>query len=79
MCSRNHTTQYYKLQNFQEILKHKKFDADKVLVLYFYGFLQTPYQSSVREIVDAYVENGNFNFVLVNYESLFVNTIFVSN
>lgn len=74
----NYTTQFYKVENFHEILKHESFDVEKITTLYLYGFLQTPYQSSVREIVDAYMENGEYNFVLMNYDSPLVNSIFVS-
>ena len=50
----------------------------KKTVLYNYGFSQGANQAPVREVVDAYYENGNFNFILVNYNSILTNTVFVS-
>jgi hypothetical protein len=46
-------------------------------VIYSYGFTQTIFQPSVREIVDAYLENGEFNFVLVNYRSILAYNVLV--
>lgn len=67
------------MDNFETILDNPQFDRRKQTVIYSYGFTQTVYQQSVREIVDAYLTNGDFNFVLVNYNSILAYTVFVSN
>jgi hypothetical protein len=61
------------------ILSNPKFDRSKRTAIYSYGFTQTVSQSSVREIVDAYLANGEFNFILVNYNSILAYTLFVSS
>ena len=71
-------TQSYAVNNFETILDNSKFDRQKRTVIYSYGFSQTVYQQSVREIVDAYLENGEFNFVLVNYRSILAYNVLVS-
>lgn len=53
-----------------KILENPKFDRNKPTAIYSYGFVQTINQPSVREIVEAYLDNGDFNFVLINYNSI---------
>lgn len=73
----NYSTQTYTVDNLQMILEHPKFDRRKQTAIYSYGFTQTVYQPSVREIVDAYLENGDFNFLLVNYQSILAYNVLV--
>lgn len=77
ICCRNYLTQSYAVDNLETILDNPKFDRQKRTVIYSYGFSQTVYQQSVREIVDAYLENGEFNFVLVNYRSILAYNVLV--
>ena len=65
------------MDNFDKILENPKFNQQKQTVIYSYGFTQTVNQPSVREIVDAYLENGDFNFVLVNYNSILAYNLIV--
>lgn len=66
------------MHNLHKILDHPNFDHEKVTAIYNYGFTQTANQPSVRKIVDAYLTNGDFNFLLVNYDSILDYTLFVS-
>lgn len=74
---RNYSTQSFTVADFEEILNYQKFDRNKQTAIYSYGFTQTVNQPSVRGIVDAYLENGDFNFVLVNYNSILAYTVLV--
>lgn len=74
---RNYSTQSYTVDNLENILDNPKFDRNKQTAIYSYGFTQTVYQPSVRGIVEAYLENGDFNFVLVNYNSIFAYNVLV--
>lgn len=76
-CS-NYSGQTYNVHDLHTILNDVNFDENKITVLYNYGFSQGANQASVREVVDAYYQNGNFNFILVNYYSILTNTVFVS-
>lgn len=69
ICS-NYSTQSYTVDNFDKILQNPNFNRQKPTAIYSYGFTQTINQPSVREVVDAYLDNGDFNFVLVNYNSI---------
>lgn len=77
ICS-NYSTQSYTVDNLEAILDNPKFDRRKRTAIYSYGFVQTISQSSVREIVDAYLQNGDFNFLLVNYQSILAYNVLVS-
>lgn len=74
----DYSTQAYTADNLETILENPNFDRRKRTTIYSYGFTQTISQPSVREIVDAYLMNGNFNFILVNYNSILAYTLFVS-
>lgn len=74
---RNFQTKSYDVDNLETIVENPNFDRQKPTVIYSYGFTQTVYQPSVREIVDAYLENGEFNFVLVNYRSILAYNVLV--
>lgn len=77
-CS-NYSGQTYSVHDLHTILNDVNFDENKITVLYNYGFTQGANQPAVREVVDAYYQNGNFNFILVNYYSILINTVFVSS
>lgn len=79
VCFSKYSTQSYSVENFQQILENPKFDRQKPTAIYSYGFTQTINQPAVREMVDAYLENGRFNFVLVNYNSILTYNILVSS
>lgn len=70
--------QVYNVNNFHEILNHPSFSTDRNTVIYHYGFTQTPETQSVIEVIEAYLNFGNVNFVLVNYDSVATNTLPVS-
>lgn len=74
---RNYTTDSFLVDNLENILDDPKFDREKTTAIYSYGFVQTVYQPSVREIVDAYLVNGDYNFVLVNYNSILAYNLLV--
>lgn len=75
---RNYSVQSFTVDNLEEILQDPKFDQNKPTAVYSYGFTQTVYQPSVRNIVDAYLENGDFNLLLINYNSILAYTVLVS-
>jgi hypothetical protein len=75
-CS-NFKTQSYDVNNLERILENPNFDRRKRTAIYSYGFTQTVYQPSVREVVDAYQQNGEFNFLLVNYRSILAYNVLV--
>lgn len=58
-------------------MENPNFDRSKRTAIYSYGFTQTIFQPSVREIVDAYLANGDFNFIIVNYNSILAYNAFV--
>lgn len=74
---RNYATQSYTVGNLEEILDNPKFDRNKPTAIYSYGFMQTVNHPSVRDIVDAYLENKDFNFLLVNYNSILMYNVLV--
>lgn len=76
--SRSHKSTYT-VQNLEKIFENPNFDRNKRTVIYNYGFLQTVQQPDVRRIIDAYLQNGNFNFIIVNYNSILNYTVLVSD
>lgn len=74
---RNYSTESYTVDDFDEILAHPDFDFQKTTAIYSYGFSQTVNQPSVRDIVDAYLESNEFNFVLINYNSILAYNVLV--
>ncbi|CRK93118.1 CLUMA_CG006613, isoform A [Clunio marinus] len=77
--SDNYSTQSYTVDNLYTILQNPKFDRQKQTAIYSYGFTQTVYQPSVRKIVEAYLANSDFNFILVNYNSILAYNIINAN
>jgi hypothetical protein len=67
----------YPADNFEKVLAHEHFDKSKPTAIYAYGFTQTISQPSVRDVVDAYLKNKNFNFLIINLDQIFDYTLFV--
>ncbi|CAO1406886.1 unnamed protein product [Diamesa hyperborea] len=63
---RGTTNQNYNVNNFATVLTNANFNATKKTVLWLYGLTQLPSSSAVKLVVDAYQQNGNYNFILVS-------------
>lgn len=75
---RNYTGHAYSAENLPKILENENFDQQKITTIYSYGFTQTPFVSSVRAVVDAYLQNGNYNFMVISCDSIIAYSVFVS-
>lgn len=54
----------YTISNIKSLLTHVNFDKAKQTVFYFYGLTHTPATPEVVGIRNAYLSNGEYNFVL---------------
>lgn len=58
--------QTYTTDDFHTVLNNPNFNRIKTTTIYSVGFAQTSSSPSVNDVVDAYLQNGKFNFMLVN-------------
>ena len=77
--SRNYEGKAYQIEDFHTILNHESFNRERATTIYSYGFTQTLFNPSVRDVVDAYLFNGDFNFMVISCDKGFAYNIFVSN
>lgn len=54
------------MNNFATILTNVNFNATKKTVVWLYGLSQLPSTPEVQLVVDAYQQNGNYNFIQVS-------------
>lgn len=55
---------------------HPSFNATKKLLLYSHGFVEDVDFLTVRTIVDAYIQNGNYNILVIDWRDLAFNLIY---
>lgn len=60
----------YSISNLNSLLTNANFDNAKKTVFYFYGLTQKPATAEVVDIRNAYVSNGEYNFVLFNLTTI---------
>ena len=60
----------YELDDANEILTHPKFNANRNTVLYIHGFVESPASPTVRLIIDAYINPGTHNILVLDWSSL---------
>lgn len=65
----------YNDKNLTSILTNPSFNNSRATILYFYGSLQTPSTDTVVSLKDAYLLNGDYNFVLFDSDASFYNFI----
>jgi hypothetical protein len=68
--TRSDGTTSYDQTNFYQILDNPAFNATKKTVIYSYGFTQTIGQSDVQKVINAYLVNNEYNFVVATYPLL---------
>lgn len=74
----HHEAKAYALDEFYSVLSNPNFNRDKTTTIYSYGFTQTLFNPSVREVVDAYLFNGNFNLMVISCDNVFAYNVLVS-
>lgn len=58
------------MENAINIVSHPGFDASKKTVLYIHGYLETQANESISVIVNAYLERGDHNIILLDWSEL---------
>lgn len=58
--------QSYTVNNLYTLLEHANFNESKQTVFYFYGLTQFMNSTEVVQIRNAYLSNGEYNFILVD-------------
>ncbi|KAG5682563.1 hypothetical protein PVAND_011908 [Polypedilum vanderplanki] len=79
LINRGYKGQAYKPRDLNKVLDHPDFDRKKPTIIYSYGFTETQFQPSVRNVIDAYLENNGFNFMIISCDSIIDYTIFNAN
>jgi hypothetical protein len=49
------------------LLTHKRFDHDKPTAMFVFGWLQSVAGDTSRQLVDAYIERGDYNFLVLDW------------
>lgn len=58
------------LRTATNILIHPKFDTSKKTVLYCHGYMETLDSESTHVIVNAYIKNGEYNILVLDWSEL---------
>lgn len=66
----------YDLDKAAEVMGHPSFNTTKKLVLYSHGFVEDVEFETTRTIVDAYIQNGNYNILVIDWRDLAFNIIY---
>lgn len=66
----------YDLDKAAAIMHHPSFNMTKKLMLYSHGFIEYVESNTVRAIVDAYIKNGNYNILIIDWRDLSFNLIY---
>lgn len=65
--SRPDRWQLYNVHSLHSVISHPNFIPTRDTQFYHYGFSQTVTSDNVREVIDASVAHGGFNFFLIDY------------
>lgn len=60
----------YNIDDLGSIIEDLKFNKANETVLYVHGYLENPDVESVHVIVDAYLEKGNINLIILDWGEL---------
>lgn len=60
-----------------DILRHPAFDLTKRTVLYIHGYLETQANESINVVVNAYIQRGDHNIILLDWADLAEGNYFV--
>ncbi|XP_055842957.1 uncharacterized protein LOC129909839 [Episyrphus balteatus] len=60
--------QYYDLDNTAAILNHPKFTMRRPTTAYMYGYYSSLQRPSAHLLVNAYLNNNSFNFLVIDWE-----------
>lgn len=60
----------YDLDKAAAVLAHPSFNATEPIMLYSHGYVENAESPSVRAIVEAYIENGNYNILIIDWRKL---------
>ncbi|KAG5681259.1 hypothetical protein PVAND_010710 [Polypedilum vanderplanki] len=62
----NEFTQYF-LPNMTQLLSHKQFSHKKPTAMFIFGWIQNAGGDTSRQLIDAYIERGDYNFLLLDW------------
>lgn len=63
----------FNLRDGPSILRHRYFNESWPTVLYVHGWNESPYEESVQLVVSAYLQRGEYNTMLLNWEHVACN------
>lgn len=52
------------------VISHPSFDPTKQIMLYSHGYIESAESDTVKAIVNAYISNGNYNILVVDWREL---------
>lgn len=58
----------YDLAIAEDVSQHPKFNFSLPIVLFIHGVSQSPYTQQSQDLVQAYITNGRYNILLMNWE-----------
>lgn len=63
-------SQEFQIENGVDILRNPAFDPAKKTVLYIHGYLETQANESINVVVNAYLQRGDHNIILLDWSDL---------
>lgn len=51
----------------ENIVDHPYFDHTKPTVIFIHGWLQSPNLPAVQMLIEAYIDNGNYNLLILDW------------
>lgn len=55
------------MSNFTQLLTNKKFDPNRITAMFVFGWSQSPVGDTSRQLIDAYIERGDQNFLVLDW------------
>lgn len=57
----------YSLSNITQLLTNKYYDSERPTSMYIFGWLQSPMGDTTHQLIDAYIERGDYNFIVLDW------------